>query len=280
MLYTELSDEVALLCGSPPSKDLLVSTANRALRDIYSQRRITRTVRLANRGLNRVSHYKKIECIVGHEYQLPINGVAISMKIHGSATYLIRNGTDFKVYNVDTGNEIQLVKLFVPQGGAMVFWTHYAFSIYDFSVYDRVFSPNVEDIPDGADTKIIDLRAQYGDFMSFLSPPTDAYGNILENYRLYDGKLEIDSDFDGEIIINYRRLPLSLTGVEDTETVDVPEEYAHLLPILIAHYLLLGTENEAKGKYFKSIYDDGMKLIGELHYDVIEPTYIDTNGWA
>ena len=256
MLFSKLKEEIGLLgCDLVENQDLLITSVNRALRDLYNSRTILKTVTLAAAGLQPVLYYKEISLPAGKTIEIPINGRAYSMKAHGILTYLVRDGSDSNAYSVKSPYEATAVKGFMNFGGSIKIWGDFAINIYDFAVYDRVYTGEREDIPLYGPTITFDLRKMYGDFMSFISPATDRDGRVIENCKLYDGRLEIDSAYKGGVTLTYRRLPRSVTiydldAGEDFE-VDIPEEYTHLFPLLVTSCLWL-EEDEAKSKYYKA----------------------------
>ena len=280
MTYNELIYEVGLLAGSPiTDSELLLKSCNRALRTLYNNAKITKTARLATHGLKPVSYYREIKCINGEELVFPARGVAYSMRVHGNGRILITDGDIAIVERVDSPHESTVVKGFLTSGGTITFWGSMSFNIYDFSIYDQVFSEKKENIPEYGPTVTLDLREILGDFMTFVSPALDPEGNPLDNCRLHDGKLEIDSDYCGEIMLTYRRMPREILEDDDDVTVDLPEEYAHLLPLLVAHYAMLNID-ESRAKYYKSLYNEGIELIRRESYGDLDCKYPVTNGWA
>ncbi|MBO7195844.1 MAG: hypothetical protein J6V80_00745 [Clostridia bacterium] len=278
MLYTELTDELVTLGADPTNESLFIYSTNRALRDFYNTRRILRTARIVTKGLTPITRYKELDCSGGPQVRIPLNGMAYSMRAHGKGQFMIRDGGSSRVQSVDSEEEATLIRGFIISGGEITFWSSFAFTIYDLCMYDRIFSDKLDSIPDGATRAVIDLREKYGDFMSFDSMPRDSEGNIISDCRLYDGKLEIASDFSGEILLTYRRLPLAIAGY-DNEKIDIPEEYKHLFPLLVAYYVMLDT-NESRAKLYKNLYEDGLSRLDKRSYTEIDPAYVTTNGWA
>ena len=278
MLYSELADELKILGADFTEEGLLLYSTNRALRDLYNARRILRTVRIVTKGLTPITHYKELDCSGGKQVVLPLHGTSYSMRIHGSGQYMVRDGENIRVYAVDSEEDAELVKGFIIFGGTITFWSSFAFTVYDLSMYDRLFSEKVEDIPDGGGAVVIDLRKKYGDFMSFVSEPCDVDGNPIAGCRLYDGRLEVGSGFSGEILLTYRRLPRKIVG-QQQEELDLPEEYSHLFPLLVAYYTMLDVD-ESRAKLYKNLYEDGMSKIEKRSYTELDSSYVITNGWA
>ena len=256
----------------------MLNACNRALRFFYNNVKITKTARLVAHGVRPVTHYKMISCKGGDEITLPVNGVAYSMRVHGTGRILVSDSTSSNVERFDSPIESKVIKGFLPLGGTITLWSSFSFTVYDFSVYDRLFSEKKEDIPDYGPTVVMDLREILTDFMSFISPPIDRDGVPLENCRMQNGRLEIDSAYKGEIMLTYRRMPAEIGGEED-DIIDVPDEYLHIFPLLVAHYFLLRID-DTMAKYYKSLYDKSMELVAKDSYSEMDYRYPVRNGWA
>ncbi len=284
MLLSELSNEVNLLGYNTSTEDegLFFSCVNRALRDLFAGRTITKNVTLAATGVKPISYIREIQSKSGEMVRLPAYGKAFSMRVHGTVTYSVKDGNDVNTYTVDSPNEATLVKAFLTYGGIISLWGQFSFTIYDYSVYDQIFTQNLNDIPHYGPTVTFNLREIYGDFMSFVSPAKDRNGKAISGCILYDGRVEVDSSYRGEIFLSYRRLPSTVCepiNSDDIQMIDIPTEYTHIFPLLVASYLFAG-EDEVKAKYYRQLYDEGLELIDSCGYKELDYGYIDTNGWA
>lgn len=280
MTYEELSKQVSLLGGIEldTASPLLQSSTNLALRELYTDRIIPRTVRMIARGVKPIVYHKQINCVNGGPFQIDITGNCYSFRIHGSCQILTMTPETSTLTSISTGNETKTVKAVAAPGTTLRFFGNYTFTIYDFSEYEEMFSANAEDIPEPSGAAVYSVRELYGDFMSFLSPAKDGFGRRLEDCVLRDGAVELSSEYNGEIVITYRRLPTLITG-EAGEELDVPDEYLLPFSLLVASYALLD-ESEAMAKYFKSRYDDILERLKQESYPVIDTTYENLNGWA
>lgn len=279
MTYNDLIYQVDLLAGqSIEEEGLVLASANRALRDLFNRVKVTKTARLAAHGLRPTTYIKEINCINGQPYTVQVEGLAYSMRVHGSGRIMVSYGDVNNVERVDSMYESTLVKGFLPGLANITFWGSFSFTIYDFSIYDQNFSEERDEIPECGPTVTLDLRKIYGDFMSFVTPALDRDGNPIKNCALSDGRLVVDSEYKGEIFLTYRRLPTAITG-EDDEILDIPEEYTHLFPLLVAHHATLSS-NEAMAKYYKTLYEDSLELLERTSYNRLDCSYPVTNGWA
>lgn len=280
MLYEELSAEVGRLgfCDIETNDTGLLTASNLALREIYSRLSLSRTARLAARGIKPILYHKQLTGKNGEAIEIELNGSAYSFRIHGSCQFAIMKGTSYNLTSVESTHEARQFKGITSIGSKIRFFGNFTYTIYDFSVYEDVLSLSEADIPDAGASARFNMRELYPDFMSFLSPATDTDGNPLKNCRLGDGVVEISSDYTGEILLPYRYMPEALNGEHD-QIIDLPGEYTHLLPLLVASYYLLD-KKESLARYYKARYDENIALLTEKGYNRIDTTYVNLNGWA
>ena len=280
MTFFDLSNEVAALgfAESIERDNLLTTATNLALRELYNSRPVLKTRRFAKRGQKPILYRKEMACAPGERIEFLITGRAYSFRISGTCQFMIKYGEDFTSTSVNTGPEAQLFRGFASPGSTITFFGSYYYNIFDFSIYEKTFSDDREDIPDGSPTTTYDLRQLHEDFLSFISPATDPYGKEIACCRLYDGKVELSSDYNGEVILTYRRMPTTIEGKID-DVIDLPEEYRHIFPLLVASYVWLDTE-DAKAKYYRTLYEKNLAIIDSARYGSIDSSYRKINGWA
>ena len=284
MNFDELVEEVERYGCSQTiePKQTLIYAANRALSDLHYYLPITKSLRFYARGFKPIIHYKEILYNGANPIFINTRGKCYTMQLMGKGHYTIMDGDTAKVFQFDTGNETQRICGFITHGGYIKFWGGFSYTVYNFAIYDDVLSPMPEDIPDGSGRIIYDMRKICPDFLSFISPPTDADGNVIENCRYFDGKIELDSDFSGELNIKYRRLPTKIVGIEkvgdEEEVIDVCREYIPMLIYLIWYHYLSNSDDD-RAKLYKSRFDNLLALYKENN-NTYDKTYIDVNGWA
>lgn len=281
MTYIDILNEILALSRQDMEfkKPLMIYSINQAISNIYSRRNVLRTVRLYATGLVPSLYYKQLYCKGGGHIILPLKGRCYSMRISGEGVYEITDGTKITKIEFNTGPESQLIRGFIQKGGQILFYGHASFIIFDFSVYEESFGNMLKDIPDGMKNVNFDIRGLYNDFLSFYTPPTDGQGNIIKGARMFDGTLQVPTDYRGEIELTYRTRPPTVRGDDDEEVIEMPSEYYHLVALLAAYYYRLD-EDEATALHFKEEYENLLALMDRQTYETMDNEYKVENGWA
>lgn len=279
MTLSELKNEVISLGFDDiiEREDLFITSANRALRTIYNERVITKTVKLFAQGQKPKTRTKEIRHIGGEDVTLPLVGRAYSMRVAGEGIAVIHDGSEEK--RIEFSSSSEPIRGFIKTGGRIVFSGEYSYTVYDFLTFSEVFSNDIKDIPDGSNIRVFDISAMFGDFLSFISLPVDKHGKCIPNCTLSDGKLQVESSYRGEISLTYRRLPRVIFADFPDERIDIPEEFSPLLSLLTSSYVWLD-DDEEKAKYYRYLYLDMLACLKSSCYDSISTEYINTNGWA
>lgn len=283
MIYDELVENIkAYANGELIGKETLLYHVNRALYDLYLYLPVTKSMRLYARGFKPTTYYKEIVYKGNSPVTINLNGKAFTMHVLGMGNYTIKDGESLNAHQFDTNSEAQIIRGFINSGGYIRFWGGCSFTVYNFAIYDDIASFNIEDIPDGSGITVFDMRKLCNNFLSFTSLPTDGYGQTIENCRLIDGRIELDSDYTGEINITYRRTPTEIIGIEKTEdyeeVIDINAEYIPLL-INLFWYHYWYDSNETEAGLYKAKFDKLLSLHKEDR-KVYDRKYVDVNGWA
>lgn len=279
MTLNELGFEVSAL-GFDNIYDIdynFVSAANRALSSIYSRRKICESARLFIRDATPSSVINEIRHRGGESITLSLAGRAYSMYVSGIGEYTISDSRGIRKENFSTSGS--LIRGFISDTATICFSGDYSYTVFNLATYDEIYSELCEDIPDGSENRIINLRSLFDDFHSFVSPPKDKRGNIIECAELCDGKMKIPANYEGEIHLVYRRLPRKILLDNKESPIDVPPEYEQLLPLLTASYFWLDSDPE-KAKYYRQLFEESINNLDKTSYDEINIGYLDVNGWA
>ena len=307
MTYKDLTRDVISLCRQSEigSRRLMVNSVNRALRDLYTRRRIIGKMKLYAFGLTPSLYRKQIYVKGGSSVKLPLVGKAYSMRLCGEGVYRIEDGTKTEIVQFNTDGETKQVRGLINSGGSIYFYGNASFLVFDMAVYSEIFSNLLTSLPEGGQSQIFNIRLAKSDFLSFVGPPTDGDGRIISGYRLYDGRLELPASYRGEVNLSYLALPPTVVIENDEFTeaeqrqaaeekgesyqppeedldlilVDIPEEYTHAVALLAAYYYLNG-ENPTLAESFKAEYERTLTALSKCGYGELDSSYHLEIGWA
>ena len=122
------------------------------------------------------------------------------------------------------------------------------------------------------------------DFSTLAEPPmylTDGGYITLRGGYLWEGGaiLSLPAQNEGYYRLLYRRKPQSFTPETPMDTViDLDEELCQILPLLVAHYLLLDEEVEKAGQYL-TLYREQYALLRNSNVVNRGADYYSVNGW-
>lgn len=279
MTLKELVREVSALGfdGSIAVDNLLITSLNRSLWQIYSERSVTGRITLSVTGSTPLTRLPRLEHKMGESLALSLIGRAYSFYVSGMGEFTVRDGANVKKREF-SGTRVRFSG-FLDNEGSITFGGEYAYSVTDLVTYGEVRSPYADDIPDGSAEVYISLRDAVPDFLSFIGRPTDHNGDELEDVRLEDGYIIVKSSYSGQINLTYRRSPLPVTEEDGENEIDIPKEYSMLLSPLVASYVYLDSDPE-KAQYYREVYRAMSE--SERTYGGTRSTakYIITDGWA
>ena len=279
MTLRELSDEICALGFENYAKPdaSLVFAARRALTAIYGELRITGATKLHVTAKLPSSKVARLHHKGGGVETLPLSGKAYAMTASGIGCITVFDGANSS--NIKFNSDSKLIRGFLKYGGRAVFSGDSSFDVYNIVTFNEVFGENVASIPDGDSHIRINVRERVGNFLGFLSPALDSNGDIIKSAVLDGGTITLPAAYDGEINIEYRRLPeLPSLSALDAQ-IDVPKEYEMLLPLLTAFYVLLD-DDEEKAEIYKKSYLEMLTCIRKGTYSLAGSGYADVNGWG
>ncbi len=278
MTLNQLKESVAALGFEKAIEDenALINAANRALRLIYTDRPVTRSVIISTDVPLPVSGPVSFTHRGKGTKSFSLVGKAYSFRTYGRGGYRIeRDGavTERRFDGVGTVH-----KGFVTGNGNITFFGDYLYTVGDLCFFDSVLSGAVEDIPVYNRTRVIDLYRMYPDFLCFDTKPTYPDGSAVEGCGMKDGRLTLPEGITGEIHLEYERAPRAITAEDGGVHIDVPEEEAELLSLLCASFMWLDDDPE-KSQYYMALYKDALATIKRYSSREIDTEYSD-NGWA
>jgi hypothetical protein len=196
------------------------------------------------------------------------------------------NGNGFKAYRgmiKADGNSISgTVRL--------KFSGEYLFYIRNVAIYDRLLSADPEDIPAYGKYARYDISALADDFLGLATPPIIEYSSdnsplkyLSEHYDVENGRvILLLNSIKGLFKVMYNRKPKEIVNkgnisTDDTK-IDLDEDLAALLPLLVASYVWLEDEPE-KAQYYLSLYNDRAIDIERRKKEATPIKMINVTGW-
>ncbi|MBR2342987.1 MAG: hypothetical protein IKA64_01890 [Clostridia bacterium] len=167
------------------------------------------------------------------------------------------------------------------------FTGEYSYTLRGVSMYRELIGPEVSDIPLYSPFVKYRLRDIIPDFLALANPPIseiDGYDRITEGYEVEGGDtLLFPYDVPGCYRIVYKKLPRALaeasSPIDDESEIDLDEDLAHLLSLLVAVYNLAQDEPELANAYREMYRQTAAQLLSteEKH----NPIKIkDEYGWT
>ena len=278
MTLSDLVAEVSSLGfdGEIDCDTLFLTSLKRCLTEIFTTQSITSHTVL-HKSKERVSarpgniHYNGCDAI-----SLPLAGHAICFYTTGHGYYTITSGGKSQTFTF-SGERTRHTRLF-GGSGKIVFSGDAPYDVTDIAVFSDFYSDE-NDVPDSAPKRKYDMKKTVDDFLDFASSAKDDDGRELACVSFSSGCIFVDGEYEGNIHITYRRLPKISINSNPEREIDIPREYEHLLPVLLASYVYLDTDSK-KSQYYREIYTDMIKQIRGPRVSDKLCAYKDTNGWA
>lgn len=202
---------------------------------------------------------------------------AYYFEVDGSGSYVIQgyndgeNGKDGEWINIGGDNFTSvgkftpcrgLLKNFevTPRRARIVFTSGFRYRVRNIAFYDTVYSDNPEDVPAFEPYTFYNIADLAKDFLTFSSPPVhvdSGYDKMSIEYTIEGTNVVLSNSFSGtvRVLYNRQRKPITYTvdATKDTKDIDLDEELASLMPLLVASYVWLEDE-EGKAAYYMNLY--------------------------
>lgn len=163
----------------------------------------------------------------------------------------------------------------------IVFEGEYDYTIRNLAMYDRVYSPNEDDIVPYTKTVKYKMSDYATDFARFDTPPLDSNGaHLFEGYSIDGDTINLPIDNQGVYTINYLHKVDTFGVLEDigAQSIDLDEDLAALLPNLIAAYVWLDDEPD-KSQYYYNLYLARADQIKRQSNDLNPIEFKSVYGW-
>ena len=278
MTYKDLCADIACLGFETEfdSPERVLNATNRALMIIYTERPLYGTVTINRPKIFPTAKIDDFSHKGGEANLFICNARAYSFKTSGIGKYKIYEGENEKIFKFS--QNVEYHRGFLHGEGKIEFLGEYSYSVYDFCLFDEIYSQNIEDIPTASEYAEYRIKDYADGFLSFVSLPADEQGRAIKDSSARGGVVKIPSSYSGRINIIYKKCAQRLLGNPDEEII-LPDGCEHLLALLAASYVWLDDDAD-KAQYYLTLYREAMS--GVKYYDrtAIDNSYHITNGWA
>ena len=255
MTLNELKTEVRALGLEPGAHTdpFFISAANRALAMICTEMPILKTLHAKAAPYSPSYYLAELHHASGETANLVLAGRAYSFWTAGKGRFTLISGAKRTTQEFDTA--ISNFRGFIDGKTEIVFDGEGDYDILSLSVFDRIESDAIEDIPTHFDNRIKpDELAD--DFFAFLELPRDVKGEIINGSRLEGRCAILPPDYRGLVTLTYESLPDVIT--KNSAKIEISPSAVHLLPILTAYFLWLDDEPALAESYLE-LYRDLLK---------------------
>jgi len=280
MTLNELKNEVLSLTFETEldSHSAFVFAANRALMEIHSEKDRTECAEIYKKKLSANEHFKKLSHENGSEQTLRLSGRTFSLTAVGTGKLLFADGTDTEEIDF-TGTGVEIKRIIKTGEAFLTLKGDFSYDLYNIASFDSLSSQNPCDIPIYRDFELFDMKKINPLFLAFSAPPKDSLGSLIPGARAEGSTLSVPKDFEGKILVSYKRMPRKILDSEIDTELDISPECSHLLALRCASYLLLD-ENEGLANYYLSLYKNGMSAVKIYNRKGASAGYTDVLGWA
>ena len=279
MTLNDLKDEISSL-GFEQEIDLdksLVFAIRRSLCAIYTERSVYNTLSIEHRPTMPTLVCKSFVHDPETIETFKLCGRAYSFTVCGSGFFRIdENGT---VSEHSFSSPLYLWRGFIDGEATITFFGEFSFEVINLAVFEKIASDREENLfsyGEPFEYKISDLR---GDFHSFASMPTDAYGRDISGAMLRGNTLIIPWDYRGRINLVYKVKPPTVSIDLPNADIPIAREVEHLVALLAASYYWADDAPD-KAEYYLMLYREAMKAVKQFDTRRIGGGYDDVTGWA
>ncbi len=279
MTLNELKNDVALLGFEDEIRDdaLFISSANRAIKMIYTDRPLRSTGKVTAASPKIVLHRDLI---------IHSGGEATAFEVDGKALYFRSSGRGECVVETSNGSSLfplsmngQTSKAVISGGHATVtFRGDYYFTVTDFTVYGDIYARSTADIPEYRSLTTVYIPDYIKDFKSPAGLPRDLEGSVIDKAYISGNTLYLPGDYSGNVCIDYYLSAPALSLSEDDPDISISAETEHLLPLLTASFMWLDDDAD-KAQYYMSLYRDAIAGM-RIYANGGSVGKYESNGWA
>lgn len=162
----------------------------------------------------------------------------------------------------------------------------YVYTLRGVAMYDKLYGAQVKDIPAFEEYTRYDISEMVSDFLGLASPPISVSQDmrrVVDGYDVENGRIILLSrEMAGTYQVNYKRRPAALVDhgapAEDESVIDLQDDLAALMPILVGAYIWMDDEPE-KAQYYFSLYAERAADIERRDRNSAPVKYRNVYGW-
>lgn len=190
--------------------------------------------------------------------------------------------------NIDTEkNEYRCYRGFIPdeENTRLAFYAgEYLYLVSNVALYKHKISDELADIPDFEAFTRYNVAEMVSDFWGIVAPPIKSdMSKLTTGYNIEsECIIVLPRTSRGMYQIEYKHKPEAINASDaaqnNTSKIDLAEDLAVLMPLLVASYVWL-EDSPDKAQYYLTLYREGTMNI-ERRSRKIAPVQIETNGWG
>ena len=279
MTLNELFLETAALCADVIGQidTGFVFTANRALLRVVTELSSNSHASFVATGIPLISLVDKYVHAPGASTEFKLTGAAFSFRASGFGKYRITKNGSSTEYSFC--GKACVCRGFIPSDASITFSGDGAFVLTNLACFGSVFGDTEADIPLYSETCEYKLSDYVANIFRITAPPTDKNGLPISCARISDARLLLPAEYQGDVCIEYKRLPRKITLDDRDRELDVEPALCYLLPLLCAAYVLLDGEEERALFYMNTYENEAARLRTRFSAD-IGAGYQDVIGWT
>ena len=279
MTLYDIRDEVGSLGFDEPPTDItaLSRAVRRALAVMYAEHAVKSVMRFFKKVPKKSKNIGEILHTPGEVITVNAQGGAYSLFISGSGSFTLtdRNGEKRNYFNTGGKRFCGLIN----GDATFTFSGETTYSVYNFFLYPDFYSDRQEDIPTSSGCEEYCASEIVSDYLSPLGAPKTPSGSQIKGARVYSDKIILPSDYNGEVLLDYKKAPPRVSEDSPEDEIDIPKDREHLLPLLTAAYIWLDDDSE-KAYYYMSLYREGMAALKVYNPPSVDVGVDDVLGWV
>ena len=173
MTLNDLRDEVAALAfedGITLDKSFIAS-ANRALITLFTERPAAKCVRIITHEQKPILHIPHMTHAASKDITINLSGIAYAFRVSGKGSFRVEDGISVTLKDFDTESSLFRGKL-RNSDAKITFGGNFLYNVYSLVCYSDLYSDDEGDIREYEEYSKYDLDRLFGDFLTFLEPPT------------------------------------------------------------------------------------------------------------